>query len=602
MSDAVPPSTATPYNQRKAGYYGELGSGANARVKFLQTAMSHDELDKVTLIQNIPGSEKWDVRNLFQRDVDMDRVTHQILPYLKNTELVKYFNPLTLVLLPLTNGQAGVERDLRPVVSQPVTEGDHQYECMEMEGFFRFKAHKENPEYSSVEWNDRRVRVVAIDGQHRLSALKRWKSEPGGMGELVSWNVPVIVLGIVKDIPEHRAANVLEIVRRTFVYINSRAEQVNRSRRLLLDDESVNALCVQELIQASHANDVLPLEERNPATLPLLFFDWRGETRQGQPDPAPAAVKSSIEISEWMGEYILGGDGEEKQETRLELSDLIPPLKANDLEQVVSHEDARRIRERFRDVIYPGVAYLLEHFAPYEQYNREVRVLEQKALNGSDLAKHAFAKLRFGSYQADQSLVEDVQRKFEELVQDLEGIKNRLFPELIARDVGMRGVVAAFDLLKQFRDSRRKETIPWREFAVWFVDGINQVFEENWFDSFGMQDKVRKRLLTHVVFDPAGSIVNYKVRDAGAALGTFLALLVMSKLAEPMELAEAWQDYAEYLRVPLRRGYRKLIRAELKDTFEGTSTEFKAEVNKQADHKVDEHLKDFEQYLDVQRT
>src|SRR4051794_38872800 len=89
------------YSQKKLGYFGELGAGANARVMFLQTAITRDELDDITLIENIPGSEKWDVRDLFQRDVDKVRVQQSIVPWLQDKSTVKFFNPLTLILLPL---------------------------------------------------------------------------------------------------------------------------------------------------------------------------------------------------------------------------------------------------------------------------------------------------------------------------------------------------------------------------------------------------------------------------------------------------------------------------------------------------------------------
>jgi hypothetical protein len=597
MTNLVPPTGLNPYNQKKAGFYGELGSGANARVKFLQTAMSYEELDKVTLIQDIPGSETWDVRDLFQRDVDQDRVSHQILPYLKDPTRLKYFNPLTLVLLPLTSQHGEVERELKALAPTVVEEEGHTYNRYAVDERFAFREHQQHPEFSSVEWNDRRVKVVAIDGQHRLSALKRWRNDPSGPGDLRNWRIPVILLGIVKDDPEKEAATVLEVVRKTFLYINTQAVQISRSRQILLDDESINSLCVQELVQASHANDVLPPENRNSATLPLLFFDWMGQTKHGIEFAAPAMVKRTVELEEWMSEYLLGDDGQTSQETRLELSDLIPPLDTRDLKRILSHEDSRRIRNQFREVLYPGLAFLLENFTPYRKYVSEVRALEADALKGSDIAKHAFSRLRFGTSQADAQLHQAVQGEFDRLVLDLEEIKNRLFDELVGRDVGMRAVVAAFATLKDFRDKRELGSLTWLEFAKWFVPGINKVYDQGWFETF--QDNSFSAHLTHVVFDPSGSIVNYKMRDAGVSLGTMIALLVIQAEGDEDELADGWEKLADDLRVPLRRGYRKRIRANLRDTFNGTAMEFIAKVNKAADHDVDEHLEAFADYLGV---
>ena len=111
------------YNKTKFGYFGELGTGAHAHLRFLQTALSVEDLDSVTLIENIPGSETWDVRDLFQRDVDKERVTREILPYLKDKTKVKFFNPLTLALLPLASSGQHILGDLPYVV--PTTIDDH---------------------------------------------------------------------------------------------------------------------------------------------------------------------------------------------------------------------------------------------------------------------------------------------------------------------------------------------------------------------------------------------------------------------------------------------------------------------------------------------
>ena len=93
------------YNKTKFGYFGELATGAHAHLRFLQTALSGEDLDNITLIENIPGSETWDVRDLFQRDWYKERVTNEILPYLKYKTKVKFFNPLTLDVTACTSGQ-----------------------------------------------------------------------------------------------------------------------------------------------------------------------------------------------------------------------------------------------------------------------------------------------------------------------------------------------------------------------------------------------------------------------------------------------------------------------------------------------------------------
>ena len=65
--------TRPEYTNDFYGIYGIMGEEDTA-VKYLQTAIDIDDLDRLTLVEDISGSEEWSVRDLFQRDVDRDRV------------------------------------------------------------------------------------------------------------------------------------------------------------------------------------------------------------------------------------------------------------------------------------------------------------------------------------------------------------------------------------------------------------------------------------------------------------------------------------------------------------------------------------------------
>jgi len=599
---ALPPVKTDLYNKSKAGFFGELGRGANAEIKFLQSAISRDELDTITLIENIPGSEKWDVRDLFQRDVDKDRVTSEILPYFKDPSRVKFFNPLTLAILPLEEGGEHIIRDLAVVSKKKEVDDDHPYDVLEVEPFFQFRVHQKNPAFSTLKWNDRRVKIVAIDGQHRLSALKRWKNETGASSkELASWKIPVVVLGIFKAVGNKPAATVLEIVRKTFVYINSKAEEVNEARKILLNDESVNSLCVQELVQTAHSNDSKAVEVRDKARVPLLFFDWRGEVRNHVRQPGPAALKKLEEVYLWFENYLLGEDGCDYQEEALALEDLVPPLETFGEDRTLSHEDAKKVRDQFRKTLLPGLLHLIENFTPYKTYITECRKIEAEALKESDLSEHAFMKLRFGTSRASEDMLDDVQEKYRQLVDRFTKQKDQSLEELVRLDIGMRGVVSAFAEAKRHFDSFRGGTASWLEFSEWFTKAINIVHGEGWFKSFSDQAGDKKRILTHVTYDDVGSIVNYRPGDVPAAFGTVLLLLVFSRGRDitKEQLADVWSDCSSSLMAPLRKGLRKHFRSQLQDSFQGTPAEFKAEVNHRAEQAVEKRLKKLEAYLEL---
>jgi hypothetical protein len=594
----LPPIAELTYNKQKLGYFGELGNGAYARIRFLQSAVTKDELDNITLIENIPGSERWNIQDLFQRDVDMVRVEQSILPYLADPTKVKFFNPLTLVLLPISPITGAVDADVQYVEPESFDKEGHSYSRYERKGLFCYDVHKEVPAYSELRWNDKKVKLVAIDGQHRLSALKFWKDVPGPKA-LDAWQIPVVILGVFREDsePTHAPAKLLEIVRKTFVYINTRAEEVNEARRILLDDEELQAVCTQEFVQASHANDCLPDDAMDTRKLPLLFFDWRGQVRWRKDDAgaevvAPGSVIKIIELHDWLSEYVLG----DAPDTVLELDDLDPPLSdAYRDRSALTSEDTKRVRERFMSVLYPGVSQLLEGFEPYRKYVEKIRAFEKAKRQESEGAGYAFQKLRFGSHPVLLGQMKELaDNAFETIVSQLARMRQDCFDELIERDIGMRAVMCAFGTLKGSRDAFAKKTLGWKEHAAWFVPRINAVYKAGWLKEYSELKNEQSKMLTHICFDPSGGIVNYKIVDVPRALGALLALLVVHHNLDEFTAehrAELWDAYSDGLGTTLRKGFRKEQRAKLRDTFEGTQPEFIAEVNQKADADVKARLK-----------
>jgi hypothetical protein len=599
----LPPTISVTYNKTKRGYFGELGTGANAHVRFLQTALTPEELVSVTLIENIPGSERWDVQDLFQRDVDKERVTREVLPYLKDKSKVKFFNPLTLALLPLAPDGQAIESALPHVLPKEADDGGHKYTVFEWENYYKFGLHSNEPAFSYLNWNDQHVRIVAIDGQHRLSALKRWKNEPPDSSKQLSgWTIPVVILGIFKAVPTKSTASFLEIVRKTFVYINSTAQRINEARQTLLDDESVISVCTQEFVQDSHSNDNLTLDKREEKKLPLLIFDWRGETRNNVRQPAPGAIKTVEEVRDWLGWYVLGGDGTDDQSTALGLDDLVPPLTTFGQNKKLSHSDAASIRKRFHETVLPGLQHCLQEFVPYKNYIRDCRQLEREALAESDLAQHAFMQLRFGTSRASQDILPLVNKKFDELVLKFEALKGKTFDELIVRDVGMRAVISAFGYGKPIFDDDQKKTTKWTDYSQWFTPQLNAAYTAGWFRSFMKLDAARRSLLTHVVFDPSGAIINYKIENAPAAFGALLTSVIFASGKSALKadtLDRVWDECSEQLKSPLRNGYRRQFRADLQENFKGTPAEFKALVQKKASAAVDKHVAKLKDFLSI---
>ena len=597
---ATPPIHTNPYNQRLLGVYGEFGSGSGLQAFYLQSAIEPPALDKISLISDIPGSDRWPIRELFQRDVDRERVTTGLLPYLQDAQRIKFFNPLTLTVLPLDPADGSVLNRMPRVVQSATHEDDRDWLVLERQGYYRIRWIEHHPEYAHLEWNDNRSRLVAIDGQHRLFALKRLqvdRSTSFRRRQFLKWRIPVVVVSFRAAEGREDPPSVLDVVRNIFVYINKEAQTVNAAREILLSDESICAVCTQEVLQHSHANDITPPDRRVASTVPLLFYDWRGEERDTKRIHSPAAVKTVEEIHAWLHHYILGDEFSDQQEVALAVEPT-DTLKAAFHERRLTHQASDLVRARFRDSVMPGLVHLLEQFRPYFRYIAELRTLEQRSIaNGqSDLTAHAFDHLRFGSHHAPEALAPDVQRVVVEMEERIRELKAECIPTLIAHDIGMRGVVWAFGHLHAWAGGP-----DWRDHAREFTTALNRAYDDEWLDT-GPKTAHRDSL-RHIAQDHNEIVVNYRLGHAENALGPYVALLVA---AHGMPWAETWPDDWRVLREDLVdtlhntviRGYKREVRPQLKEKYPNGGKELTSAVDSEARKRAGRQMRKFERQLD----
>ena len=591
-----PPKRANIYNQQIDGVYGVFGSGTGLQAFYLQSAITPADLEKLSLISDIRGSERWPVRDLFQRDVDNQRITTSLLPYLETTDKIKFFNPLTLTVLPMDDDGYTVLTSMPAIVEQVIEEDGERWLTLERKGLYRIQWIKQAEQYARLKWNDTRSKLVAIDGQHRLSALKRFlvhHNAGEAHDEFMSWRIPVIIVSF-RAIEQQEPPSVLEVVRSIFVYINTQAQHVNEARQILLSDESINSVCTQELIQHSHENDIKTESERDRSTLPLLFFDWRGEESGGKVVPATAAIKTVVEIKSWLDYYILGPDFGDDQRTAL---GIVPTheLHAVFSRNTLSYQDSGNVREYFKQELLPALSHLLQTFTPYRSYVEGLRGLEESYLAGdaAELASHAFTKLRFGTSYAQDQIARDVDRVLESVEKDIDKLKAECFGELIRRDVGMRGVVSAFGYLAaslSFPD--------WLEYSKWFTSALNRLYDEGW---LGPARKYRE-FLRHVALDHNQGVVNYRLDDVPKALGTYIELLV-GTYGQPMpkHWKTPWQPLKEIgletLFDTVNRGYKKEVRPLLREDYPNGGKPLTDAVKVEAEKRAGKQMRRFEKKI-----
>lgn len=593
------------YQRKHPGIYGEFGAGANARVRFIQTAMHPESLLSVSLISSLPGSEKWDVKDLFQRNVDSERVTNSIMPYLESKQKIKFFNPLTLVVLPLDETGKAVNKQLPRLEKK----NEEKFVLWENSPFYQLRVSNDGV-YGAIEWNSEKCRLVAIDGQHRLSAIQRIYRQPEPKVEISSWKVPVVIIVIEKDDPAVESFSLLQLIRNTFVYINTQAVRINASREILLNDESPVAICTQEFVRYCHKNDTRPLESREDKRIPLLAIDWRGDTSNERVFVSPAALKSVEEIKLWHEAYLIGEDFSDDQRNELYIDDAIPPLHGFRKDGALSASEADTVRSHYSEKILPGLMHFIEEFIPYKDYIANIRLIERQYINQSDIMQHAFMQLRFGVNDAPEEQKNDVYSMYQNLVSEIAGIKGSL-PVLIKKDIGMRAVIYALGRLKRLLTedflSQGKPRPDWIEFSKLSVGYFNELFNEHWFDD--PQDQTyegSEQLLAFlhlIVFESNGNIANYRISDQEGGFGSILALVVGSRMVASSVLSdsafkELWEEQQIVLGRTIEKEARKMHKAILRPTFQGKIDQFNSKVKELAKETAADRLSELWQYLE----
>lgn len=291
----VPPIVDTQFDQRNYnvplyGIRGEVSLSPAVKVPYFTCLM---DLNRVT--SELKTHEEvnpsldtiYSLEELFQRQIDIERVNREIVDgYLRLPNKLKFFNSLTIVLLPKDKDGKIVSHFVDyenndPPIPDPqfgsfdafFAEGqaaDHKA----VFGGVQFVTTK-TENLARLRWDKKRVDAVAVDGQHRLRALKLWME---GKNQQLSeierpTRIPIIFLMLHKEAGFVGSASggtsgIKGIAREIFTDLNKNAREVDLATQIILDDLSVESCCVRSLVTKTTCTD-------DDQLLPLSLLRWQ---------------------------------------------------------------------------------------------------------------------------------------------------------------------------------------------------------------------------------------------------------------------------------------------------------------------------------------
>jgi hypothetical protein len=261
---------------------------------FLSLIEINRAIDELKIAEQIPASldTNWSLKELFQREIDEKRVEDEIVKgYLLDPKKLKFFNAITIVLMP--KGADGKIQDFfndstniepPPIPWDGTDPDDAQWNNPQTKvsnfGGVQFVSFGLS---ARLRWDEDRVLAVAVDGQHRLWALRTFREDQkfrGGTLRTVEQQTKIPVLFVLLDpsagfenVQSEADYSIRGIARELFTDLNKNAKTVDKARELILDDKSISAQCVRTLLTESTAKDT---KDR----LPLSLVRWQDDSNR----------------------------------------------------------------------------------------------------------------------------------------------------------------------------------------------------------------------------------------------------------------------------------------------------------------------------------
>lgn len=372
--------------------HGSFGTGT-WRVPYFAATVSFEEAAlHLHLPTEIPGGEQitWSIDALYQRNIDWQRVSRQIAPYLRATDVPQFFNAVTVALLPFNRNERKIldsfeESDawdppelIGGAYAQQLVVGPIRF------GFWDKWNESQDPGFATgkMRWNTQEIFAVAIDGQHRLAAIKEI-AEPIPSSDAAESRLAVLFLVFDERVGFAAPGKppTVELLRKLFIDLNKHARTVHRARQILLDDRDPMAVSVRALLASTLASNVDDLGQ-NPPHLPLALVDWF--TEQAKFDSGPylttvlgldwivSRVLDTAPISDFTS-YGTVGKQLAKLESRLGIyldsaRGRLEELKSVELTPFAyTDSDLDEIRDAFARVWNEPLCMLFGQFGPYKQ-------------------------------------------------------------------------------------------------------------------------------------------------------------------------------------------------------------------------------------------
>lgn len=256
-----------PFTQTLRGTFGRFKTSNSHDVHYLLTSIPIDELSELSTASALFTKDAIKFDELIQRDIDQTRVVKIANDYLVGSANKIVFFPPLLACIVLMDASGGMQRryedyaeDIDATTGAPILKAVWDKDGFELSLALGSKLEADRKitlqdgneawfhDAGQIRLNPKRAKLVVLDGQHRLEALRLVKNGPH-RAILQGVEVPVCLIFTPKAV-KGSSEDMIEDFRELFVRVNEEAKRVSGHFLILLQDESYTAVAVRALAEA----------------------------------------------------------------------------------------------------------------------------------------------------------------------------------------------------------------------------------------------------------------------------------------------------------------------------------------------------------------
>jgi len=289
------PQPSSSYSKAFGVLFGAFHVGG-FRLPYFITVMSFTDIaSSFSLVEDYPlyKTQDWKLEELYQRSLNHERVRDIATTYLSPGVAGRppFFNSITIALTaqPTAPKSAADLSEFKGTIKSYGLRG-LSISTNATEKFGALVVPQSGAAGQACWLRTDELMAVAIDGQHRLAAIKEFVKQDQAEGYRSFMSVVVLVLDEDFGFASPSKMSSLDAMRSVFIDLNKHAVSVSTARNILLDDQSVYSRCVRAIISgrlalsdevkgSAHSSSAQAprVDGEFSRRVPLALIDWHTE-------------------------------------------------------------------------------------------------------------------------------------------------------------------------------------------------------------------------------------------------------------------------------------------------------------------------------------